>query len=414
MNALEIRGIGKRYKVGSREPYLTIRDSLANAVRSLKGAARSEPRNMFWALRDVTMDVPVGSRIGIIGRNGAGKSTLLKILSQITFPTTGTITVRGRVTSLLEVGTGFHPELTGRENIFLNGAILGMSRREILSQFDSIVAFAEIEKFMDTPVKRYSSGMYVRLAFSVAAHLQSEVLLVDEVLAVGDMAFQDKCLGRMSEIAESGRTIVFVSHNMAAVKRLCSRGVVLKSGTATFDGPIDDAVESYLGDHAAGSEGRLLDSSVYKSDGIKLSNVTVNGSVSDDLVYPSDVYSLNIEIEGSLADDATMDLEFRLYDQFMAPLAFYSHGHLSGIPSKFKAGSFHIQRTIAMPMMAKGRYYGTISLCQPGLCRYVDIPYALRLLVEGNPTATGQVFPYQVNGWVILTDVPGSAVDRSA
>ena len=403
-NALEIRGIGKRYKVGKGEAYLTIRDSISNALRSLRRSAQPEPRNTFWALRDVSFDVPQGSRIGIIGRNGAGKSTLLKVLSQITCPTTGSINVRGRVTSLLEVGTGFHPELTGRENIFLNGAILGMSRREILSQFDSIVAFAEIEKFMDTPVKRYSSGMYVRLAFSVAAHLQSEVLLVDEVLAVGDMAFQEKCLGRMSEIAESGRTILFVSHNMAAVKKLCDRGVVLKSGLLDFDGSIDGAVENYVGDHASGAQGQLLDYCSYKSPAIKLENVWVNGSLSDELVYPSDARCLDIAIDGTLSENATMDLEFRLYDQFMAPLAFYSHGHLSGVPSKFKAGAFSTQRRIALPMMTKGRFYGSISLCQPGVMRYVDIPHGLRLIVEGNPTATGQVFEYQKNGWVVLED----------
>src|SRR5205814_3872128 len=200
----------------------------------------------FWALRDISFDVNPGDVIGIIGPNGAGKSTLLKIMSRITDPTEGHINIRGRLASLLEVGTGFHPELTGRENIFLNGAILGMRKTEIVSKFDEIVAFSEIERFLDTPVKHYSSGMYVRLAFAVAAHLNPEILIVDEVLAVGDMAFQKKCLGKMSEVSRGGRTILFVSHNMAAVENLCQRGIVLDRGKLVFDGSSKQAVQHYL------------------------------------------------------------------------------------------------------------------------------------------------------------------------
>lgn len=200
----------------------------------------------LWALKDVSFDVQAGEVVGLIGRNGAGKSTLLKILSRIVTPTTGHAVLRGRVGSLLEVGTGFHPDLTGRENIFLNGAILGMRRAEIRRAFDDIIAFAEIERFLDTPVKRYSSGMYVRLAFAVAAHLNPEVLLVDEVLAVGDIQFQRKCLGKMGDVAKSGRTVLFVSHNMAAVEGLCQRGIVLDSGRVAFDGPVDAALRHYL------------------------------------------------------------------------------------------------------------------------------------------------------------------------
>jgi len=200
----------------------------------------------FWALRDVNFDVQQGEILGIIGRNGAGKSTLLKILSRVTAPTSGEVRVKGRVASLLEVGTGFHPELTGRENVFLNGAILGMTKSEIRCRFDEIVAFAEIDKFVDTPVKRYSSGMYVRLAFAVAAHLEPEILVVDEVLAVGDTGFQKKCVGAMQEVARHGRTVLFVSHNMAAVRSLCSRGVTLQSGMLTYRGTTAGAISSYL------------------------------------------------------------------------------------------------------------------------------------------------------------------------
>jgi lipopolysaccharide transport system ATP-binding protein len=206
----------------------------------------SDDADHFWALQDINFEVKQGEVLGIIGKNGAGKSTLLKIMSRVTTPTKGQIKIKGRIASLLEVGTGFHPELTGRENIFLNGAILGMSKAEIKKKFDEIVAFAEVEKFIDTPVKRYSSGMHVRLAFAVAAHLEPEILIVDEVLAVGDAGFQKKCLGKMGDVAKEGRTVLFVSHNMNAVSRLCSRGLILDSGEMTFNGNVDKAIEQYI------------------------------------------------------------------------------------------------------------------------------------------------------------------------
>lgn len=243
---IQVEGLGKRYRLGAnRERYLSLRDEM---VKRLSPRARkaSAARQEFWALKDVSFSVNEGEAVGIIGRNGAGKSTLLKVLSRITPPTEGRITLRGRVASLLEVGTGFHPELTGRENIYLNGAILGMTRREIAAKFDEIVAFAEVEQFLDTPVKRYSSGMYVRLAFAVAAHLEPEILVVDEVLAVGDAEFRRKCLGKMGEVAKSGRTVLFVSHNMAAVQALCCRGVLLRRGMVEADTSAQGAVEAYL------------------------------------------------------------------------------------------------------------------------------------------------------------------------
>jgi lipopolysaccharide transport system ATP-binding protein len=253
---LEIQRVSKQYKLGGKRIRRTenFRELLERGVsapfRALTGRARdgvtTEELYTFWALREVSFDVNQGDVIGIIGRNGAGKSTLLKILSRITSPTEGAVTIRGRLASLLEVGTGFHPELTGRENIFLNGAILGMRKVEIIKRFDEIVAFAEIEKFLDTPVKHYSSGMYVRLAFAVAAHLDPEILVVDEVLAVGDLTFQKKCLGKMSEVSRGGRTVLFVSHNMAAIENLCSRAVVLHQGELTFDGSSKEAIQYYL------------------------------------------------------------------------------------------------------------------------------------------------------------------------
>jgi lipopolysaccharide transport system ATP-binding protein len=266
---IRVEGLGKKYSLHHEqgERYMALRDvvahqakaagrllnpfTLAGQLRKAKRQSaqeRSESEEEFWALKDVSFEIRRGERVGIIGRNGAGKSTLLKILSRITEPTTGRVEIRGRVASLLEVGTGFHPELTGRENIYLNGAILGMTRREIRSKFDEIVDFAEVEKFLDTPVKRYSSGMYVRLAFAVAAHLEPEILVVDEVLAVGDASFQKKCLGKMEDVAEQeGRTVLFVSHNMAAVKQLCSEAIVLKAGSLIMRGEPNGVVGSYLG-----------------------------------------------------------------------------------------------------------------------------------------------------------------------
>jgi lipopolysaccharide transport system ATP-binding protein len=248
--ALEVSGLSKRYVIEHESRHDSLRDTLHHAARKLWRRARwgtGFETEEFWALRDVSFSVQPGEVVGIIGRNGAGKSTLLKVLSRITEPTKGRVTLRGRVASLLEVGTGFHPDLTGRENIFLNGAILGMTRAEIRAKFDEIVAFAEVEKFLDTPVKRYSSGMYVRLAFAVAAHLEPEILIVDEVLAVGDAQFQKKCLGKMQDVAtREGRTVLFVSHNMAAVGQLCSRCVYLAQGAVSAIGPTAPLLQAYL------------------------------------------------------------------------------------------------------------------------------------------------------------------------
>src|SRR5438105_7580892 len=242
---ITVENLGKKYSLRHQrnERYTALRDVIAEKALGFfknleSGNGVSVSKEDFWALKDVSFEVQRGEVVGIIGRNGAGKSTLLKILSRITEPTTGRIRIRGRVASLLEVGTGFHPELTGRENIFLNGAILGMSKAEIKKSFDGIVSFAEVEKFLDTPVKRYSSGMYVRLAFAVAAHLEPEILIVDEVLAVGDAAFQKKCLGKMQDVSRGGRTVLFVSHNMNSITALCSKVIVLKQGHVIFNGKV--------------------------------------------------------------------------------------------------------------------------------------------------------------------------------
>lgn len=247
---IEVKHLSKQYNIGVDKTYKTLSDSIIYAVKNpLKTLKESfKPSNTFWSLKDVNLDIECGEVLGIIGRNGAGKSTFLKVLSRITYPTEGEVRLRGLVGSLLEVGTGFHPELSGRENIYFNGAILGMKKREIDEKFDEIVTFSGVEKFLDTPVKRYSSGMQVRLAFSVAAHLEPDILLVDEVLAVGDVSFQKKCLGKMEEVAEGGQTVLFVSHNLNAVEKLCERSIYLSNGIVKNDGSTKDIICQYLSD----------------------------------------------------------------------------------------------------------------------------------------------------------------------
>jgi lipopolysaccharide transport system ATP-binding protein len=277
---IEVSGLGKRYRIGDRVRYRTLRESLVDAVsapvRQMRGAIRyfrsdnNSEQSQIWALREVSLEVMPGEVLGVIGRNGAGKSTLLKILSRITEPTEGWAELRGRIGSLLEVGTGFHPELTGRENIHLSGAILGMRRLEIRRRLDEIIAFAEVERFIDTAIKHYSSGMYTRLAFAVAAHLETEILLVDEVLAVGDIAFQKKCLGKMSDVAKAGRTILFVSHNLAAVQQLTTRCICLDRGALVFQGATASAIERYI------NEAGDLSVEIYEADqhGHRLPNLS--------------------------------------------------------------------------------------------------------------------------------------------
>ncbi|HEX2439774.1 MAG TPA: ABC transporter ATP-binding protein [Methylomirabilota bacterium] len=291
---LRAEGLGKQYRLGQRaRVHDTLRDALASGARALARRLRGHdhadgPDETIWALRDVGFEVQRGEAVGIVGRNGAGKSTLLKILSRITEPTTGQAWLRGRLGAIIEVGTGFHGELTGRENVYLSGAILGMRRAEIVRRFDEIVAFAEIDRFVDTPVKRYSSGMYLRLAFAVAAHLEAEILLVDEVLAVGDAAFQKKCLGKMSDVARRDRTVLFVSHNLVAVEALCGRALWLDQGRVAQDGPAGQVISQYLRSTSAPlTERAWLDpAQAPAADGVRLTRLRVrraDGDVSDRL-----------------------------------------------------------------------------------------------------------------------------------
>ncbi|MEX5721412.1 ABC transporter ATP-binding protein [Geodermatophilus maliterrae] len=314
--ALRVEGLGKRYRLGEREPYLALRDVISRAVRR-PGRRRADPDASFWALRDVSFEVPSGEALAIVGRNGAGKSTLLKILSRITEPTEGQAVVAGRVGALLEVGTGFHPELTGRENVALNGAILGMRRHEIGAKFDDIVDFAGVARFVDTPVKRYSSGMRARLAFAVAAFLDTDILVVDEVLAVGDAEFQKKCLGTMGDAARGGRTVLFVSHNMTAVESLCQRAVWLDGGRVVADGPALEVVGQYLSTSFSqlGEQMWADVGSAPGNDGVRIRRAAVrpeSGAPSD----PIDVRTpLALEFEyWNLRPGAQLNLSLHVYN----------------------------------------------------------------------------------------------------
>lgn len=319
---IQAENLGKRYRIGQRESYLTLREAITKAVKDpfvrKKRKGDQDEEGFIWALKDVSFEVKRGEVLGIIGRNGAGKSTLLKVLTQITEPTEGRATIHGRVASLLEVGTGFHPELTGRENIFLNGAILGMSKREIERKFDEIVAFSEVEKFLDTPVKHYSSGMYVRLAFAVAAHMESEILLIDEVLAVGDAQFQKKCLGKMGDVAKEGRTVLFVSHNMTAVQNLCDRAIWIDQGRIKENGLSSSVISDYLSAFSSVSTERVWPDmhAAPGNDQVRLRRVCVrpqNGRPADLITVET---PLVIECEfWNLVPNAYLYLCLQLYNQ---------------------------------------------------------------------------------------------------
>ena len=339
---IRVENLSKKYIIGhqKQEHYRSFRDVLSNGAKYFwQGLTHDRQANLcdrseeFWALKDVSFEIKQGDRVGIIGRNGAGKSTLLKILSRITEPTSGKISIKGRVASLLEVGTGFHPELTGRENIYLNGAILGMDRSEIKKKFDEIVAFAEVEKFLDTPVKRYSSGMYVRLAFAVAAHLEPEILIVDEVLAVGDAAFQRKCLGKMEDVAQKeGRTILFVSHNMAAVEKLCENGIFLRQGQTMFKGNKSDTITQYLRSISSEMDTSLKDRKDRQGNGIvKIVGIEfrdINGNLLE-FVSSGQTIDIFLYFENSQKNMSRVIASLAVKTQLDVPV-FLQHNRLTG------------------------------------------------------------------------------------
>lgn len=361
---IRARGLGKKFVINHAAPPSEgelFADQLVNSVRrfgrrltgrSVDSDARPPRLEEFWALRDVNFEIKAGELVSIIGHNGAGKTTMLKVLSRITEPTEGRVEVFGRVNSLLEVGTGFHPELTGRENIFLNGAILGMTRAEMRRRFDEIVAFAGVEKFIETPVKRYSTGMYVRLAFAVAAHLEAEILVVDEVLAVGDAEFQAKCLNRMSQVASSGRTVLFVSHNFAAITALTRRSIVLNSGRVTFDGPVDAALAHYTSTLGKVETRHKWDKGT-NSSLIAAELLDVEGRPTERYV-PGTPLRLRIVLETSGLPG--LSLEAVLRDHHNIAIAYYTAGNFDRVSLPTEAGRYECVLSLDSYFLAAGEY----------------------------------------------------------
>jgi len=389
--AIKVAGLGKRYRLGQQGGYKTLRETfflayhtptrvigerilrlrqtedgrlktetagLQSPVSGPQSPVSSQPDHL-WALKDVSFEVKRGEAVGIIGRNGSGKSTLLKILSRITAPTEGYAEIHGRVGSLLEVGTGFHPELTGRENIYLNGAIIGMKKAEIERRFDEIVAFAEIEKFLDTPVKRYSSGMYVRLAFAVAAHLEPEVLVVDEVLAVGDAGFQKKCLGKMQSATGEGRTVLFVSHNIPAVKSLCSRGLLLDGGIASLDGPVGEVTDGYMRQFS----GDAVSSATFPDDpSLRIQFTHVELLRPDVMGKNETVLRFDYVVRESMAE-VLLCVEVRRPDDLCV---FYTNDSLLEEPRKRSVGRHSVLLAVPSHLLAPGEYVVAFGFWQPG------------------------------------------------
>lgn len=368
--AIQVAGLSKQYYIGEKVNYGTLRDALVNTARAVlrrKGGKR-RTRESIWALQDVSFDVGQGEVVGIIGRNGAGKSTLLKLLSRITEPTTGYADVWGRVGSLIEVGTGFHPELTGRENTYLNGAILGMGRREIQSKFDEIVAFAGVDQFIDTPVKQYSSGMYLRLAFAVAAHLETDILLVDEVLAVGDAAFQAKCLGKMDGVARSGRTVLFVSHNMAAVAALCQRSVWLDRGRLRAVGQTAEVITEYLAETKGTTESDHVNTHNPKAP-LHIVRAALLDVAQDDNGRSTVRTRLTCRADRHLP----FTVEWHLVTALDAPLAFGSQEHFRKESLTAGPGDFTVDIVIRDMPLGAGRYYLTFKTGSLYQKTYYDI-----------------------------------------
>jgi lipopolysaccharide transport system ATP-binding protein len=363
---ISVRGLGKSYRIqtGERKPYRTLRDDIADFGKGLlKGQWGNSQTEEFWAIKDIDFDIYPGEVVGIIGRNGAGKSTLLKVLSRVVQPTTGEAILRGRVASLLEVGTGFHPELTGRENIFMSGAVLGMKRTEIKDKFDEIVEFSEVEKFLDIPVKHYSSGMYVRLAFAVVAHLEPEILIIDEVLAVGDASFQKKCLGKMEDVAkQKGRTILFVSHNISVIQVLCERCLLLKAGQVFTDKSVSLAIQTYLNSETS--------STSFKRTKIK---TDVPNFISGNLKEIQNTSEESIQVEVNIISPShnKASLDVRLSDDIGAPVGFGSLGTFSTLQMiELNPGENQILFKFSTNQLAIGSYSISLDLTLPDIKFY--------------------------------------------
>ena len=363
--------------LGREDPYLKVGEI---NDRTQKGSS-----DYVWALKDISFDVIEGDVVGIIGKNGAGKSTLLKLLSRVTSPTTGVIRANGRIASLLEVGTGFHKEMTGRENIYMNGSIMGMTRAEINRKINGIVEFAGVERYLDTPVKRYSSGMTVRLGFAVAAFLEPEILVVDEVLAVGDAEFQKKAIGKMQDVASGeGRTVLFVSHNMGAIKSLCKRGLVLDNGEAVFDGTADQAVDYYIKDSSLDSAQKIIDAICYRKEYISVSKITINGSESNQISINNSQEYLDVVIEGETQNPIRCEIKFIIKKIDGTPMASLMEGRYTDKLYTFKPGPFEIVKHIRLPKyLANGNYLIDLDLYQPSTFDFFRARNCANLHIEG-------------------------------
>lgn len=420
--AIQFDGVGKQYRLGlvgtgslqhdinrwwqttvlrREDPYLKIGEV---NDRSTKGHS-----DYVWALKDINFKVEQGDVVGIIGKNGAGKSTLLKLLSHITAPSTGRIQYRGRIASLLEVGTGFHPEMTARQNIYMNGSIMGMTRHEITAKLDEIVDFAGIERYLDTPVKRFSSGMTVRLGFAVAAFLEPEILVVDEVLAVGDAEFQKKAIGKMKDVSSSGgRTVLFVSHNMNAVRNLCHRGIVLKNGMLDYDSNINDAVEHYLHNDVLHLETMddIKNSIRFLSPSITIDKIIFNGTEKNQTTIKCNQQELEVAIEGTAYTPLKTDLSFTIRNMDEVPLATYGEGHFTGKIDIIKEGKFQIKRIIKLPKyLHSGECLVDIALHYPCISIYMNAPSCIKVTIEGSMGEYGRANNLKFNGLVGLESV---------
>lgn len=384
---------------GKEDPYLKIGET---NDRTQKGNSR-----FVWALRNINFKVEQGDVVGIIGKNGAGKSTLLKILSRVTSPTTGNIKIKGRIASLLEVGTGFHPEMTGRENIFMNGSIMGMTKAEIKSKFDEIVDFAGVAKYVDTPVKRYSSGMMVRLGFAIAAHLEPEILVVDEVLAVGDAEFQKKAIGKMQDVSKGeGRTVLFVSHNMAAIRSLCTRGIMLKNGMVNFIGTIPDTLDHYLKNDEGNQEEMIINNIKWKKNCLTINIIKINGTEKASSTITSQQKFLDIHIEGRTTEDLIYDIMLIFKNKDGMPLASYADGHYFGDIQHMKQGVFSIDRHIQLPeILNKGILKVDLFFHHPMVEFQLKAPSCCTLDCEGFQTEFGKSCDQDVNGFIGLKKV---------
>ena len=382
--------------LGKEDPFLK--------VGSINDRSKAADSDYVWALKDIDFKVEQGDVVGIIGKNGAGKSTLLKLLSRVTGPTTGSIRAKGRIASLLEVGTGFHAELTGRENIYMNGTILGMTKKEIDGKIDEIVDFSGCERYIDTPVKRYSSGMTVRLGFAVAAHLDPEILVVDEVLAVGDAEFQKKAIGKMQDVSQGeGRTVLFVSHNMASIKALCRRGILLENGSVHYDGLINDTVELYLKGNEFDEKGNIMSKVKCLSHEIKLTSVLVNGKPDRivKLAYPN--RKINVEIEGELLNGIHAAIEAKVFDCQNILLAKFAPILMKTEVPVTPKGKFKLEETITLPdNMMNGEYRLQIEVTHPNVQYLVVIPDAVKLVLSDYISPTGNSLMYNQNGMILL------------